>query len=51
MKLKRKESIVQEDWEQIKHKVQSEIANNISEGDSKILGCTSGTGKRNCLWV
>jgi DNA mismatch repair endonuclease MutH len=41
-----KESIVQEDWEQIKHKVQSEIANNISEGDSKILGaCTSGTGK------
>jgi DNA mismatch repair protein MutH len=41
-----KENIVQEDWEQIKFKVQSEIAHNISEGDSKILGaCTSGTGK------
>jgi DNA mismatch repair protein MutH len=41
-----KENIVQEDWEQIKYKVQSEIAHNISEGDSKILGaCTSGTGK------
>ncbi|RTY65553.1 MutH/Sau3AI family endonuclease [Flavobacterium sp. LB2P53] len=40
------ENIVQEDWEQIKHKVISEIAENISEGDGKILGaCTSGTGK------
>jgi DNA mismatch repair protein MutH len=40
------ENLVQEDWEQIKLKVIDEIAENISEGDGKILGaCTSGTGK------
>lgn len=42
----KKENIVQEDWEQIKVKVKSDVAHTISEGDSKILGaCTSGTGK------
>ena len=40
------EDIVQEDWEGIQYKVKSEIANQLSEGDSKILGaCTSGSGK------
>lgn len=40
------ENIVQEDWEGIQYKVKSEIADQLSEGDSKILGaCTSGTGK------
>lgn len=40
------ESIVQEDWEGIQYKVKSEIADQLSEGDSKILGaCTSGSGK------
>jgi DNA mismatch repair protein MutH len=40
------ENIVQEDWEEIQYKVKSEIADQLSEGDSKILGaCTSGTGK------
>ena len=39
------ENIVQEDWEGIQYKVKSEIAEQLSEGDSKILGaCTSGTG-------
>ncbi|WP_237276628.1 MutH/Sau3AI family endonuclease [Tenacibaculum ovolyticum] len=40
------ENIVQEDWERIQCKVKSEIADQLSEGDSKILGaCTSGSGK------
>ena len=40
------ENVVQEDWEGIQYKVKSEIADQLSEGDSKILGaCTSGTGK------
>jgi len=40
------ENIVQEDWEGIKYKVKYEIADQLSEGDSKILGaCTSGSGK------
>jgi DNA mismatch repair protein MutH len=40
------ENIVQEDWEGIQYKVKSEIADQLSEGDSKILGaCTSGSGK------
>lgn len=40
------ESVVQEDWEGIQYKVKSETANQLSEGDSKILGaCTSGSGK------
>jgi len=40
------ENIVQEDWEGIRYKVKSEIADQLSEGDSKILGaCTSGSGK------
>ena len=40
------ENIVQEDWEGIQYKVKSEISNQLSEGDSKILGaCTSGSGK------
>lgn len=43
---KESESIVQEDWEGIQYKVKSEIADQLSEGDSKILGaCTSGSGK------
>lgn len=40
------EEIVQNDWQQIKNKVESELADTISEGHSKVLGaCTSGTGK------
>lgn len=40
------ENIVKEDWEGIKYKVKTEIADQLSEGDSKILGaCTSGSGK------
>tara|TARA_B110000027_G_scaffold68964_1_gene73721 strand:+ start:855 stop:2279 length:1425 start_codon:yes stop_codon:yes gene_type:complete len=40
------ENIVQEDWEGIQYKVKYEIADQLSEGDSKILGaCTSGSGK------
>lgn len=38
--------VVKEDWTGIHYKVKSEIADEISEGDSKILGaCTSGSGK------
>lgn len=38
--------IVEKDWKGIKYKVESEIADELSEGDSKILGaCTSGSGK------
>ncbi|MES2589286.1 MAG: MutH/Sau3AI family endonuclease [Bacteroidota bacterium] len=40
------EETVKQDWEGIKNKVVSEIADTISEGQSKVLGaCTSGTGK------
>ena len=40
------ESIVKEDWEDIRYKVQSGKASELSEGDSRILGaCTSGSGK------
>jgi DNA mismatch repair protein MutH len=40
------ENIVQEDWEGIQYKVKYEIADQLSESDSKILGaCTSGAGK------
>lgn len=40
------ENIVQEDWERIQYKVRSEIADQLSESDSKILGAsTSGSGK------
>lgn len=38
--------VVKNDWIKIKQKVVKEIADQISEGDSDILGaCTSGTGK------
>ena len=41
-----RENIVKDDWEGIQYKVKSETANQLSEGDSKILGAsTSGTGK------
>lgn len=41
-----RENIVKDDWEGIQYKVKSERADQISEGDSKILGAsTSGTGK------
>ncbi|MAY84495.1 MAG: hypothetical protein CMP59_10220 [Flavobacteriales bacterium] len=39
-------SVVQEDWEGIKYKVKSDKADELSEGDSTILGAsTSGSGK------
>jgi DNA mismatch repair protein MutH len=41
-----RENIVKDDWEGIQYKVKSETADQLSEGDSKILGAsTSGTGK------
>ncbi|MFB9080238.1 MutH/Sau3AI family endonuclease [Flavobacterium procerum] len=41
------EETVKEDWERIRDKVIAETADNISEGDGKILGaCTSGTGRQ-----
>jgi len=43
---KEKPDVVQEDWKGIYYKVKSEIAHEISEGDSMILGAsTSGAGK------
>lgn len=40
------EPVVKKDWEGIRDKIQNEIADEISEGDGKILGaCTSGTGR------
>lgn len=40
------ENIVKEDWEGIQYKVKNKNADQLSEGDGKILGaCTSGTGK------
>lgn len=46
---KESEPVVEKDWEVIRDKIKNEIADELSEGDGKILGaCTSGTGKSIC---